>query len=239
MPVKVSHREIVVPGQLVAEGEDVSLTLSPSIYKVNSKVYSSVVGLAEVQEGKVGVIPLEGKYFPKVGDLVIGMVEDVGLTTWILDIRSPYRAVLHANEYLNRPFNPLKDNLRNILEVGDYVIAKILSFDRSRDPTLTTKGRGLGKISSGRVVDIVPSRVPRVIGKKGSMISMLKKETGCDIVVGLNGRIWVKSRDSSREEVAILAIKKIELETHTSGLTDRVREFIVKELEERGVGRNG
>ena len=235
MPVLVKHREIVVPGQVIAEGDDVKAAHSPSVFRAGSKIYSTVVGLADVQNNTVNVIPLEGTYFPKVGDLVIGMVEDVGLTTWILDIRAPYKAVLHANEYLNRPFNPLKDNLRKILEVGDYVIAKILSFDRGKDPTLTTKGRGLGRITSGRVVEVVPSRVPRIIGRKGSMISMLKEETGCTIVVGLNGRIWVRGPSNDMEEIAVLAIKKIERETHTSGLTDRVREFILEEKNKREV----
>lgn len=235
MPILVNHREIVVPGQVVAEGKDIVVAQGPSLVKIGDKAYSTVVGLADVQDNKINIIPLEGTYIPKVGDLIIGLVEDVGLTTWVVNIRAPYKAILHANEYLNRPFNPLRNNLGKILEVGDYIIAKILAFDRGKEPTLTTKGKGLGRITSGRVVEIVPSRVPRVIGRKGSMISMLKDETKCNIVVGLNGRIWIKGPTGDLEEIATLAIKKIERETHTTGLTDRVREFIIEEKSKRGV----
>lgn len=239
MPILVKHREIVVPGQLIAEGSDVEVANTYSVNKVGDKVYSTVVGLSDIQGNRISVIPLEGTYMPKVGDVVIGMIEDIGLTSWIVDIKSPYRAILHANDFLTKPFNPLKDNLRKFLEVGDYIVAKITAFDRSKDPTLTAKGRGLGKITSGSVIEIIPSRVPRVIGKKGSMINMLKEETKCKIVVGLNGRIWVKGPNPDLEEIAILAIKKIERETYTSGLTDRVREFIRSERERRGIKFEG
>lgn len=236
MPVKVGHREIVLPGQLVAEGEDVEIRSQYTIYKVNSKYYSAVIGLTDVQnERKISIIALEGFYFPKIDDIVIGMISDIGLTSWTVDIRSPYVAILHASDALSKPFNPLKNNLRRYYDIGDMVLAKISYFDRTRDPVLTVKGKGLGKITKGKIIEIIPSRVPRVIGKKGSMINMLKEETNCQIIVGLNGRIWIIGPSSSHEEIATLAIKKIERETHTSGLTDRVRNFIREELKRRGL----
>ena len=84
-------------------------------------------------------------------------------------------------------------------------------------------------------MEIIPSRVPRVIGRRGSMINMVKEETKCQITVGLNGRIWIIGPTPAHEEVAVLAIKKIERETHTSGLTDRVKMFIREELRKRGL----
>jgi exosome complex component RRP4 len=76
---------------------------------------------------------------------------------------------------------------------------------------------------------VSPAKIPRVIGRKGSMIGMLKRETSCNITVGQNGLVYVSGRNREDERIAVLAIKKIEEEAHTSGLTDRVTDMVKKE----------
>jgi exosome complex component RRP4 len=236
--VYVENRSIVVPGDLLAEGDDVEVS-SLFIERVGDKYYATITGLVSIEREdskvKISIIPLEGAYIPKVGDIVIGLVRDIGLTHWEVDIASPYKGILTVQEVLDRPFNPATDSLKKYLDVGDYIIAKIIAFDRARDPLLTIKGKGLGRVAEGSIVEIKPSRVPRVIGKKGSMVNMLMSETGCDIVVGQNGRILIKCPNKDLEEILVLALKKIEAEAHTTGLTERVREFIRQERERRGV----
>ena len=236
--IYVSPRSIVVPGDLIAEGDDVEAE-SLFIEKRGKKFYATITGLVSVEQAddkyKINIIPLEGAYIPRPGDIVIGLVEDIGLTHWEIDISSPYKGILTVQEALDKPFNPVTDSLKRYLDVGDYVVAKVIAFDRARDPLLTIKGKGLGRVTEGSIVEIKPSRVPRVIGKKGSMVNMLIKETGCEVLVGQNGRILIKCPNKDIEEVLILSIKKIEAEAHTTGLTERVREFIRKERERRGV----
>jgi exosome complex component RRP4 len=67
------------------------------------------------------------------------------------------------------------------------------------------------------------------------MLEMLKSETGCDIFVAVNGRIHVKCPDKDRETILILAIKMIEREAHTSGLTARVQEYVEELKKVKGV----
>jgi len=166
---------------------------------------------------------------PHAGDEVIGRVSDVGLYGWLLDINAPYPGVIHASDVFERSFNPQRDVLTDVFDIGDYVLAQVVSFDRTRDPMLTTRGRGFGKISHGHIIEIVPAKIPRLIGKKGSMVGMLKRETGCQVLIGQNGRILVSGKQRENEELAILAIQKIEAEAHTRGLTDRVKDMIEKE----------
>ncbi|ABM80430.1 exosome complex RNA-binding protein Rrp4 [Hyperthermus butylicus] len=236
--IYVQNRSIVVPGDLLAEGEDVVVE-SIFVERVGLKYYATITGLANVQQEdgkfKVSIIPLEGAYIPRPGDIVIGLVRDIGLTHWEVDIASPYKGILTVQEVLDRPFNPATDSLKKYLDVGDYIVAKIVAFDRARDPLLTIKGKGLGRIVEGSIVEIKPSRVPRVIGKKGSMVNMIMQETGCEVLVGQNGRILVKCPNRELEEIVVLSIKKIEAEAHTTGLTERVREFIRRERSRRGV----
>jgi exosome complex RNA-binding protein Rrp4 len=68
-------------------------------------------------------------------------------------------------------------------------------------------------------------KVPRIIGKRGSMVGMIKRATDCNIVVGQNGRVWLNGAPEM-EVIAINAIKMIELHSHESGLTDRVKGYL-------------
>ena len=234
--VYVKQRELVVPGQLIAEG-DFKIGSNAYLFKIGKKYYSTVIGLVDISEDgeTLNIIPLEGFYYPSPDDLVIGVVRNIGITSWELDIRAPFPAILYAADLLGRPVNPAKEDLSQYLDVGDMVLAKVEVFDRTRDPILTTKGKGLGKITKGAVIEINPVKVPRVIGKKGSMHQMLEKETGCKIVIARNGRILIDCPNETIEKIVILAIRKIEREAHIPGLTDRIKEFILKEKVRRGL----
>ncbi len=236
MESQETHRALVVPGEAFAEGNYKVLTPS-YVIRVNKKYVATVVGLAQVNEEakEVSVIPLEGSYVPQPEDLVVGYVVGVGLTSWELDIRAPFSATLYAVDFLGRPVNPAKEDLSKYLAVGDTVLAKVEVFDRSRGPIVTTRGKGLGKVTRGTVVEISPVKVARVIGRKGSMHQLLEGETGCEVLVTRNGRILVNCPNKELEDVLAMAILKIEREAHIPGLTDRVKEFIIREKVRRGL----
>ena len=226
MPFFCENRQIVTPGDLLAEGDYLT---GDNTFKDDEKVYASRLGLVEYKGRKVEVVALNNFYIPSVGDLVIGKVVEMDLHGWTVDINSPYIGTLRASEALSRPFRPQRDELSDFLDVGDLVLAQIIAFDRTRDPSLTIREPELGKITHGQIVRVSPAKIPRVIGRKGSMINMLKKETRCNITVGQNGLISISGRNREDERLAVLAIQKIEEEAHTSGLTDRVTEMIRKE----------
>ena len=161
-----------------------------------------------------------------MGDIIIGTVIEVGFNGWTVDIKSPYTAMLRASDVLSRPFKPQNDELSAVLNAGDLIVAKIASYDRAHDPQLTVGEPGLGKITRGQILHVTPTKIPRVIGRKGSMISMIKQETGCQIILGLKRRCFGHWKNIEEEELAITAIKKIEDESHTSGLTDRITQLL-------------
>jgi len=63
------------------------------------------------------------------------------------------------------------------------------------------------------------------------MVGMIKRETGCQMTIGQNGLILINGRSPKDERLAVMALRKIEAESHTSGLTDRVTEMIKNERE--------
>ena len=233
MPTFFEKRQLVTPGDLLAEGDYIA---GENTYKEDDKIYASRIGLVDYEDRKVNVVALRAFYIPRVGDTVIGTVVEVGFNGWTVDINSPYLALLRASDVLSRPFRPQKNDLSKFLDVGDLVIAKIIAYDRAHNPQLTVGEPGLGKITRGQVVKITPTKIPRVIGRKGSMISMIKQETGCHIILGHNGVILITGKRLEDEQLAMMAIHKIDEESHTSGLTDRVTKMIKNEKAKRKGG---
>jgi exosome complex component RRP4 len=223
MPTFFEKKQLVTPGELLAEGDYLP---GENTYMEENKIYAQRIGLVDDENKKVNVVALRAFYVPKVGDIVIGTVVEVGFNGWTVDIKSPYTALLRASDVLSRPFKPQNDELSQVLNAGDLIVAKIASYDRAHDPQLTVGEPGLGKITRGQIMRVVPTKIPRVIGRKGSMISMIKQETGCQIILGLNGVILVTGKTPEDEEFAMSAIRKIEQESHISGLTDRITQLL-------------
>ncbi len=201
-------RWLVVPGEVIT---DKRVKLGPNVFVEGGKVYAKVVGLAEISNGMARVIPLEGRYVPKPGDSVIGIIVDIKIPGYDVDINSPYSAFLP------------KDELTGDAGYGDIIVATVKHVDEVRTALLEKAS----VLKGGELITIRPTRVPRVIGKRGSMLNVLKDLTGVSILVGANGRIWVSGANA---DIVKDAIYMIEREAHTTGLTDRVTKFIKESL---------
>ena len=213
--IYVENKDLVIPGQVLSDDEYYS---GRGTFKENGKVCSSLMGLVSLRNKKIRVIPLKSKYVPKKGDVVIGKINDVRFSMWDVDINSPYSGILPAFEVFGRE----KKELNKVYDVGDVLFLRVVDVDEIKKAKLGLKGRGMGKFKGGIIVDIAPTKVPRLIGKKGSMINMIKDKTKCKIVVGQNGLVWVKG-DEDMEQLTKDVIHLIEAEAHTSGLTNKIK----------------
>ncbi len=215
------EREIVIPGQLLSDNKADS---GPGTYVKDAKVYSLLYGVKNTKK-RMSVIPFTGKYIPSPRDYVIGTVIGVTPSNWIFNINSPYDGLLHVSEY---PRRVESDKMSEIMGVGSSALLRIKDVNSSMKVELSMRERGLRALDMGRIIEITPTKVPRIIGHGGSMVSMLKKETNCEIFVGQNGRIWINGNDA---EMDLLneAIGLIMKHSHTSGLTERISSFLKNE----------
>ena len=94
--VLVKDRDLVIPGQTLAKGLDY-LPTSGS-FRSNEEIKAKLIGLVKIKDRYIGVIPLSGIYTPKPGDGIIARVNDLQSTFWIMDINSPYDAILQIGE---------------------------------------------------------------------------------------------------------------------------------------------
>jgi RNA-binding protein Rrp4 and related proteins (contain S1 domain and KH domain) len=211
-------KKIVIPGELLSDDSSLS---GSGTYVSGGKVYASVCGLL-IQKGKFSVHPLSGPYLPKKNDLVIGYVTVVTSSNWIFDIGCPYEGLLHVMEY---PIRVPSEEMTQHFSIGDTVLLKVTDVNAEMKIELTYKDSACRKLKKGRLFEVPSSKVSRVIGRSGAMISMLKAKTGCDIFVGGNGRIWM-SGSSESMDILMNAFKKIEAEAHVSGLTDLTAAYI-------------
>ena len=213
-------RTVVIPGTIVGEVGDKKP--GAGTFREDKYIYASRLGIKSEKSGYINIIPLAGVYNPNVGDTILGIIDEAQLSSWIVDINAPYPAVLHVNQV---PWKVEFGATANYLNAGDTIIAKISLIDESNKIELSMEDRSTRKIDEGLIITIQPSKVPRVIGKSGSMITLLKKYTNCSLFVGQNGRIWVKGDPEGVDRI-LHVIRKIEAESHTQGLTNRIEQLL-------------
>jgi len=217
------RRTLVIPGELLSEGK---LKAGKHTFLRNNKIYASQMGFKTVTANYVNVIPLSGRYIPRPDDLVVGIITSVSPTTWLVEINSPYPAPLHVTE---APWRVDFGDTSRYMNTGDTILARIFMVDENKKVQVTMKDQGSRKLIGGQVIEISPSKVPRVIGKGGSMISLIKQKTMCRLFVGQNGRIWIDG-EPEKISMAVNAIRFIERESHRYGLTESVEKYLNKEL---------
>lgn len=213
------ERTLVLPGEEI----DVrGLRPGPGTYRVDGRTFACVLGLLSHRPPVVRVIPLSGRYIPKPGDVVVGTVTDVQTTFWLLDIGAPRWAPLHMT---GTPWKMDVGETGQYLHVRDTVVVQIESLEATGRIGVTMLGDDLGKVDGGTVIQLSPAKVPRLIGRSGSMIQMLTQKTGCRVAVGQNGRIWVDGTPEGIHRVRE-SIRLIEEEGQRSGLTERIAGYL-------------
>ena len=222
--VNVKDKDIVVPGEVLAIGMD----SFPGIgtYREGENIIASKLGLVQLDGRTIKLIPLSGRYIPKKYDTIICKVIDVSMNGWRLETNSPYSAMLSMRDATSQ-FIVRGADLTKFFDIDDNVTCKIINVTSQKLVDVTMKGIGLRKLKGGRIISVASNKVPRIVGKQGSMVSMIKDATKCDITVGQNGLVWINGSPEG-ELLAVESIRKIEKESHLSGLTDRIKEFLDK-----------
>ena len=217
-----SKKRYVVPGDVITTSP---LRLKENVILDGKRIMATCTGLSDIFGDSVRVIPLTGIYLPKIDDLVIGKIISVSNSAWFADINSCYEGMLFGQEVFGRGSYPTLDDMRSRLDKGDLIAARIANFDRTREPLITISGQDLGKIDSGELVKISPSKVPRLIGKQGSMIQAIEGATNSSITIGQNGWVIVSNDETNGLLKAVEAIRLVDEQAHVANLTDKVNKM--------------
>ena len=213
--LKKENREFVLPGEEVVNSID--YLPGKNCFREGNSIYSKRIGILNIKGRVISVIPLSGVYVPRGGDMVIGKVEDIQSSGWIININSisdAYLPLSGVREFIDTT----KTDLSKFYTVGDVIYGKI-NFANPHTIQISMQDPRARKFRSGRIVSMSPAKVPRLIGKEGSMINMIKDSSGCRINVGQNGMVWF---EGEKEGKVIDAITLIEREASLEGLTEKV-----------------
>ena len=223
----MSQEQFVLPGDIIVTGD---YQPEQNVILEGDRLMSTAIGFSEIKDDLVTVTPLTGLYTPKTDDLVVGKIVSHNALSWEVNINSYYPGILTASDIFGKDYSPSRDDLSLKLNTGDIVLARIANLG-SRDPLITITGENLGKVDSGELIKISPTKIPRLIGKHGSMIQTIEGSTNATITIGQNGLIVVSCDETNGLLKALAAIRMVDEQAHLVNLTDKVK----KMLESNGV----
>lgn len=221
----VEDKAHVLPGDTLAEGDYLP---GRSCFKENDKVKSKVLGVARFKDNLVRVVPLSGGYIPQEGDRIIGMISGVGATNWWVDLNSPYDGYLSLSEGSDEFIDLNETELSDLYDIGELVYTEVIKVTKQKSVKLSMEGRICKKLTGGTIVRVSPSKVPRLIGRGGSMVEMIKGETGSKIIIGQNGIVWISGGNQKLAEEAVRTVSK---RSYEKGLTEKIKKMLKKKGE--------
>ena len=219
----VKNKDLVIPGEVLVEGMD--YLPASHVFREGDKLVAEAIGLVNIDNRLIKLIPLTGFYTPKKNDIIIGKVMDITFSGWLIDFGFSSLGMLSLKEATSE-FIDKGSDLTKFYTYGDVMVARVINVLKDGSCDLSMKGPGLHKLNNGRIINVTSSKVPRIIGKQGSMISVIKEKTKCKIVVGQNGKVWLQAEEPANERKAIEAIRLIERESIKEGLTEEIEKFL-------------
>ena len=215
----MNENQFVLPGDVIVTGD---YRPAQNVILEGNRLMSTATGFSEIKDDLVTVTPLTGLYTPKTDDLVIGKIVSHNALSWEVDINSYYSGILTASDIFGKDYSPSRDDLSLKLKTGDIILARIANVN-SRDPLITITGENLGKIDSGELIKISPTKIPRLTG---SVIQTIEASTNATITVGQNGLIILKCDNSTGLKKAIASIKMIGMVQHDANLEQKIQNIL-------------
>ncbi|MBL7169461.1 MAG: KH domain-containing protein [Candidatus Aenigmarchaeota archaeon] len=222
-----NEREFVIPGEEIVKSTD--FLPGKNCFREGESIFAKKIGIVHLENRVISLIPLNSTYIPHAYDMVIGEVVDIQNNGWVVDIKAPDTAFLSLSGV--REFVKNGEDLSKYYALGDVISAKIHSVNGS-STYLSMQDRVARKLKEGVILKVNPAKVPRIIGKQGSMINAIKDKTGTRISVGQNGFVWVQGENI---DLVKKVIETIEKESFSEGLTEKIAEMLDKETKKTKV----
>tara|TARA_Y100000588_G_scaffold387538_1_gene485542 strand:- start:4292 stop:4978 length:687 start_codon:yes stop_codon:yes gene_type:complete len=215
---KSISKEIFFPNDEIG----VSGKIGDGVFKKEDKICSALVGTAKQSGSYISVSAMKGRYYPKVGDVVIATCSGIGPSHWYMDINSSSDALLHFSE---TEWKVGIGETSKFMGIGDACIAEIFFSGTGSYQVSFKKGFIGRRLYAGTIFKIECRNVSKIIGKQGANIEMIREKTNTRIQIGQNGMIWV---DGTTDEIAkaMGAIKMINEEEGKIEGTEMIEKFL-------------
>ncbi|KAJ3084741.1 exosome non-catalytic core subunit rrp4 [Quaeritorhiza haematococci] len=191
---------VVTPGETITS--DPIFMRGHGTFNQEEKLIASVSGVVERVNKLISVKPLRARYNGEIGDVVVGRITDVQQKRWKVDINARQDAVLLLSS-VNLPGGIQRRKsesdelqMRTFFAEGNLVSAEVQAFFGDGAASLHTRSLKYGKLRNGSLV-VVPSAL--IKRSKSHFVSL---PFGVDLILGLNGYIWVSKHVHVPPEMA-------------------------------------
>ncbi|XP_043504990.1 exosome complex component RRP40 [Polistes fuscatus] len=205
MEVKVN--DVVMPGDIVKDIKNDAkekIILGPGLRREADTVYICKAGTLKKRAPAIYYVDnYQKRYIPNRREIVIGIVTQKVGDIFKVDIGSKESASL---SYL--AFEGATKKNRPDIQIGDAVFAKLLVAIKDMEPELVCvdsegKEKKLGVLSSdGMLFNCSLNLVRKLLNPDCMLLKFLGKSQPYEVAIGMNGRIWVKTK-SVHQTIAI------------------------------------
>lgn len=202
--------DVVLPGDeikldLPAQSKKIKVLLGPGLRQQDGKVIACKAGILKQRSSNTfWVDATQKRYIPCKGETVLGFVVQKAGDIFRVDIGANELAAL---SYL--AFEGATKKNRPDVNVGDLVFAKLLVAHKDFESELICvdslgKKQKLGVLRDGFVFNCSINLARRLRNNESPLLESIRKhiQVPLEIVVGMNGRVWINAR-KERDTIAV------------------------------------
>lgn len=183
------NSSLVTPGQLLSS--ESGFMRGHGTYEESGCIFSSVFGATE-RLGKLISVKASGIcYQGLIGDVVIGMVSELGVKRWKININSSQDASLLLSSInlpggVQRRKSELDElRMREFYKEGDLLCAEVQTIFQDGAIGIHTRSQKYGKLVNGVLIRVSPKLIRR------ARTQFIYPNPHVEIIIGINGNIWI------------------------------------------------
>lgn len=188
---------VVLPGdriQIDHEIDKETVFIGPGLRWQEGVVYATRSGVLRIENRNLYYVDSHQKRFiPRRGEFVIGVIIKKKGDNYLINIAASECATLSDLVFENN-----SKKARTHLKPGDLIFGKLLEASKDKEPELVPIDIvnctvGIASLPDNGILFHVPLHVARQIAIPGnSLLKAIAKKIDYTIVVGYNGRVWLK-----------------------------------------------
>ncbi|XP_061100755.1 exosome complex component RRP40-like [Conger conger] len=198
--------EVLLPGDIFSfENKSEKVICGPGLRRNGDEILVCKSGILHHKHPNMYWIDSQQKrYVPAKGESVIGIVTAKSGDVFKVDVGGSELASL---SYL--AFEGATKRNRPNVQVGDLVYGQFVIANKDMEPELVCmdscgRANGMGVFGAGGLlIKVSLGLVRRLLAPQSALVKELEAVFPCEMVVGLNGRVWLKAQ--STQHMLVLA----------------------------------
>lgn len=183
--------------------------------------------------------PLRARYTPEIGDLVVGRIVEVQTKRWKVELSAPLLAHLPLSA-INLPGGILRKRtstdelqIRTFFSEGDLLVAEVQSIYQDGAASLHTRSLKYGKLRNGVFLAVSGTGGGGGVVRSRRQVWTISTSNGggeVDVVLGVNGYIWISKHTSSEAATSTTKLEETVSSSIYSSQNDEIAPATRREI---------